>query len=236
MFTGVGHGLDDLGVGGAGAEQRGDALFVEDGNIGFGDDAADDDRGACAGIAQCGDDARCDGEVRAVVHRDPDDVDVLVSRDGAHGCRSLTQSGVDHLHARVAQRAGNDLDAAVVTIEPDFGNQDATAHATARSVHAPNTISSAAVISPTVTCARTASRNAGIRLTVGSAASRRIASRVVPTRSASRSVFTCSSRASWRSSTAGSMLSVGGATSWPSTWSFTPTMTNSPELTRRWKS
>ena len=82
--------------------------------------------GRAPGVAQRGDDARRDGEVRAVVHRDADDVDVLVARDGGDGLGRLPQARVDHLHARVTQRAGDDLDAAVVTVEPDLGDEDST--------------------------------------------------------------------------------------------------------------
>ena len=38
--------------------------------------------------------------------------------------RRLAQAGVDHLHAGVAQRAGDDLGAAVVAVEPRLGNDD----------------------------------------------------------------------------------------------------------------
>ena len=36
----------------------------------------------------------------------------------------LAQAGVDHLHARVAQRARDDLSAAVVAIEARLGDDD----------------------------------------------------------------------------------------------------------------
>ena len=39
--------------------------------------------------------------------------------------RSVVDAEVDHLHAGIPQRASDDLNAAVVTVETDFGNQDA---------------------------------------------------------------------------------------------------------------
>ena len=45
MFAGRRDGLHDLGAGGAGAEDRGDAGVVEGRDVGVGDDAAHDDRG-----------------------------------------------------------------------------------------------------------------------------------------------------------------------------------------------
>ncbi len=36
--------------------------------------------------------------------------------------------GVDHLHARVAQQSRYDFDAAIVTIEAHFGDEDAHRH------------------------------------------------------------------------------------------------------------
>jgi hypothetical protein len=92
----------------------------------------------------------------AVVHRQPDHVDVLLAGGlGDHG-RSLAQSGVDHLDAGVAQDAGDDLGAAIVPVEPDLGDQDAKrlavgAHTWGRSTQVPNTLSSAPMASPTVT-------------------------------------------------------------------------------------
>ena len=43
----------------------------------------------------------------------------------------LVQPGVDDLHARVAQGAGDDLGAAVVPVEPGLGHHDAAGHRSA---------------------------------------------------------------------------------------------------------
>src|SRR6478672_13967724 len=165
MFAGGGDGPDHFDAGRAGAEHRGDARVVEEGDVGFRHDAPDDHGGACGRVAQCGDHSWCDGEVRAVVHRDADDIDVLVARDRGDGLGRLAEPAVDDLHARVAQRARHHLDAAVVAVEPDLGDEHPAARAggqaTARSTQVPNTSSSAAVTWPTVTCAVTASRIAG---------------------------------------------------------------------------
>ena len=48
-------------------------------------------------------------------------VGVFVSDGANHGLGRLPQPGVDDVHAGVAERAGDHLDAAVVAIEPDFG-------------------------------------------------------------------------------------------------------------------
>ena len=56
--------------------------------------------------------------VRAGQDRQADDVGVLLQRGGDDLLGRLAQAGVDHFHAGVAQRARDDLGAAVVPVEP----------------------------------------------------------------------------------------------------------------------
>ncbi len=62
--------------------------------------------------------------MRAREHRESDDVGVLLDRGLDDLLRSLVQPRVDDLHARVAQRPGHDLRAAVVTVETGLGDDD----------------------------------------------------------------------------------------------------------------
>ena len=60
---------------------------------------------------------RADVHVRAGQDRQPDGIGVLLQRRRHDLLRRLTQAGVDHFHARVAQRARDHLGAAVVAVE-----------------------------------------------------------------------------------------------------------------------
>jgi hypothetical protein len=64
---------------------------------------------------------------------------------------SMPDSGVDHLETRVAQRAGDDLRAAVMAIESGFRDQNTNGHQnTTGCWNSPHTALSAETISPTV--------------------------------------------------------------------------------------
>src|SRR5262245_30514045 len=68
---------------------------------------------------------RRDVIVRAGEDRQADDVGVLLQR-GRHdllGC--LAKAGIDDFHPGIAQRPGDDLGAAIMTIETGLGNDDA---------------------------------------------------------------------------------------------------------------
>ena len=56
--------------------------------------------------------------------REPNGVGVLLDRGLGDLLRRLVQAGVDHLHARVAQGARDDLRAAVVPIQSGLGDDD----------------------------------------------------------------------------------------------------------------
>ena len=65
------------------------------------------------------------GHVRPRHHRQPDRVDRLLLRRGRDHLGRLVQAAVDDLVAGVGQRAGHDLGATVVPVEPSLRDQDA---------------------------------------------------------------------------------------------------------------
>src|SRR6476659_4210445 len=102
-----------------GREDLRDTGVLELRDVGVGDDpAAEDDHVVdVVGLQQF----QGLGEqrhVRAGQDRQPDGVGVLLDDGLDDLLRGLVQPGVDHLHARVAQGARDDLRAAVVTVEP----------------------------------------------------------------------------------------------------------------------
>ncbi|OLB95228.1 MAG: hypothetical protein AUH30_15810 [Candidatus Rokubacteria bacterium 13_1_40CM_68_15] len=58
-------------------------------------------------------------------HAEPDGVGVFLHRGGDHLLGCLVEAGVDDLDAGVAQRAGDDLGAAIVAIQPRLRDDDA---------------------------------------------------------------------------------------------------------------
>ena len=68
---------------------------------------------------------RTDVHVGAREDRQADGVRVLLQRRGDDLFGRLAEAGVDHLHAGIAQRARDDLGAAVVAVEPGLGDNDA---------------------------------------------------------------------------------------------------------------
>src|SRR5215831_3654070 len=91
----------------------------------LGNDAADDDAHVAEpGVAerghQLGHDEMVGGE-----RRDADDVDVLLERELDDRGNALPRRRVDHLHAGVAARGGDDAAAAVVAVEADLGDEHA---------------------------------------------------------------------------------------------------------------
>ena len=91
-------------------------------------DAPDHDRDVRAPRAQGLDDQGREREVGAREHRESHRVDVLLDRGEGDGLGRLEQAGVDHFHARVAQETRDDLDAPVVAVEPDLGDENPDAH------------------------------------------------------------------------------------------------------------
>jgi hypothetical protein len=107
---------------------------LEHGNVGVGHDAAHDHGGVEAGIAQGIDHQRRQGQVRAVVHREADHVDVFLQCDRGDRLRRLPETHVDDLHACVAQDARHHLRTPVVAVEPDLAHEHPHGQVPARSV------------------------------------------------------------------------------------------------------
>src|ERR1700733_804823 len=61
--------------------------------------------------------------VRAGKNRKPDHVDIFLRRRRRNHFRCLPQSGVNHFHPGIAQRAGDNFRAAIVTIQPRLSDQ-----------------------------------------------------------------------------------------------------------------
>jgi len=62
--------------------------------------------------------------VRAGEDREPDGVGILLNGGLGDLLGRLVQARVDHLHTGIAQGAGDDLRAAVVTVQSGFGDDD----------------------------------------------------------------------------------------------------------------
>ena len=63
--------------------------------------------------------------MRAGENRQADGVDIFLHRRGDDLLGRLTQSRVDHFHPRVAQCAGDDFRAAIVSVQAGLGDQHA---------------------------------------------------------------------------------------------------------------
>src|ERR1700676_5438173 len=130
--------LDDVLGGGAGKENFGDAGFFEGGDVGSGNDAADEDGDVLhAFFVEEFHELRAESVVGAGEDREADDVDVFLDGGGGDHLRCLAQAGVDHFHAGVAQGAGDDLGAAVVAVQSGLGNQHSNFFFRHRGYHAP---------------------------------------------------------------------------------------------------
>jgi hypothetical protein len=117
--------LDDVLRGGSGQENFRDAGFFQGCDIGFRNDAADEDGNVVhTFFAQQGHELRADGVVGAGEDGEADDVDVFLDGGGGDHFRGLAQAGVNNFHTGVAESAGDDFGAAVMTVQPGLGNQD----------------------------------------------------------------------------------------------------------------
>src|SRR5262249_33511983 len=126
-------------------------------------------------------------------------IGIFVGHGADHRFGRLPQPRIDDFHAGVAKCAGDHLDATVVTIEADLGEDDADAEASsghqspscyhlAAPLYRPNTSARAFMISPTVQRARAASSRIGIRFWLP-AATRRTSARALGTVALSRLAF-----------------------------------------------
>ena len=58
--------------------------------------------------------------LRAGQKADAENVDVFLNGGGDDFVRRAVQAGIDHVHAGIAQRAGDDFHAAVMAVEADL--------------------------------------------------------------------------------------------------------------------
>ena len=117
--------VDDLLHRRAGQEDARDADRVQLRHVDVRDDAADHDQHVVSPFSRSSSiDPRADVHVRAGQDGQADHIRVLLQRRGDDLLRRLAQAGVDHLHAGVAQRPGDDLGAAVVAVEARLGDDD----------------------------------------------------------------------------------------------------------------
>jgi len=117
---------DDVLRGGAGEENGGDSGFLEGGDIGFGNNPTDENGDVVHALfMEELHELGAEGVVGAGEDGETDDVDIFLESRGGDHLRSLAQAGVDDFHAGVAKGAGDNLGAAVVTIQPRLGDQDA---------------------------------------------------------------------------------------------------------------
>src|SRR6267142_4551499 len=115
--------IDDVLRRGAGEKNLSDACFLEGGNVGFGDDAADENGDVVhAFVTEQIHELRADGVVGAGEDREADDVDVFLDGGGGDHFRGLAKAGVDDFHAGVAEGPGDDLGAAIVAVQARLGD------------------------------------------------------------------------------------------------------------------
>lgn len=115
--------VDDVLGGGAGEKDFGDAGFFQGGDVGAGDDAADEDGDVVhAFFVEEFHELRAERVVGAGKDGKADDVDVFLDGGGGDHLWGLAQAGVDDFHPGVAEGAGDDFGAAVVAVQPRLGN------------------------------------------------------------------------------------------------------------------
>jgi hypothetical protein len=117
--------VDDVLRRGAGEENFSDTGSFQLGNIGFGNDAADQDSYILhAFVVEQGHELGAERVVRAGENGEANDVNVLLNGGGGDHLRSLAEASVDDFHAGVAEGAGDYFSAAIVAIEAGLGDQD----------------------------------------------------------------------------------------------------------------
>src|SRR3954468_18290271 len=138
-------------------------------------------------------------KVRTGQDRQPHDLDVLLDGDVGDGVRALPQPEIDNLEPGVAQSAGDELGAAVVTVETGLGDEDTDRHQnTLGCWNSPHCCFKTCTISPTVQYAFAQSTSSGMRFSPSCAAAFSSAVRVDRTSAADRVRLTSASRSSWR--------------------------------------
>src|SRR5579883_2182176 len=121
---GLTDGANDLVKRGAGAKDLADAHRLDSRHILIWNDPAseDDDVGHTARPQRLHD-ARKERQVGTGVDRQPHRLDVLLERRLRNHLWGLADTGVDHLHAGVAERPRHHLRPSIVPVEARLGNQ-----------------------------------------------------------------------------------------------------------------
>jgi hypothetical protein len=117
--------VDDVLRGSAGEENFGDAGFFQRGDIGFGNDAADEDGDVLhAFVVEQSHELGAERVVRAGKNGEANYVDVFLNGGGGDHFRGLAEAGVDDFHSGVAEGASDDFGAPVVAVEARLGDQN----------------------------------------------------------------------------------------------------------------
>src|SRR5439155_21440008 len=117
---------DDVSEGGPRSEDDLDACLLELRDILLRDDpAARNEDVARLPLLQELHDLGEEGHMRPAQAGEADRIDVFLDRGLDDILRGLPQARIDDLHPRVAQRPGDDLRPAIVTVQSGFGNEDA---------------------------------------------------------------------------------------------------------------
>src|SRR5438067_11817908 len=120
------HRIDDHVRGRILEKDLGDPQLLQRDYVLVGDHAAsEEDDVVDASLLEPLHDPREGGHVSAREEADAEHVDVFLHGGVHHFFRSAVQPGVDHVHARVSQAAGDDPDAAIVAVQADFCHQHA---------------------------------------------------------------------------------------------------------------
>ena len=115
--------FDDVLGAGAGKKNSGNTRFFHGRDVGFGNDAADEDGNVVHPfIVEQLHELRADGVVRAGKDGEADDIDVFLDGGGGDHFGSLPETGVDHFQAGVTEGAGDDFGTAVVAVKTGLGN------------------------------------------------------------------------------------------------------------------
>src|ERR1700693_3580644 len=118
-------------------------------------------------------------------YRKSHDIDVFVHRTARNCFGRLKEPEVDHLHARISQQPGDDVDPAIVPVKADLGNEYSQTHRRG-AWYLPKTSAIAETISPKVARALAACIKEGMRFASGSWATVRTLARAPTTESSSR--------------------------------------------------
>src|SRR5467141_4136220 len=116
--------VHDVLCGSAGEEDFGDAGLLQGRDVGFGDDAADEDGDVVhAFVVEEFHELGADGVVGSGEDGEADDVDVFLDGGGGDHLGSLAQAGVNDFHAGVTQGTSDYFCASVMAIEARLGDQ-----------------------------------------------------------------------------------------------------------------